>query len=106
MSSVCVGIVETPWGSLTCAVGLYGLVRVTFDGGAYPPLTGPWAEALAGYLARRPIPVDLPIDLAGGCWKPAGREAERYGRSSMRGNQMNFGGPSAAGFANGLGDVF
>ena len=33
-------------------------------------------------------------------------EGERYGRSSIRGNHMNLGGPSAAGLADGLGAVF
>ena len=36
----------------------------------------------------------------------AGRESEGYRRSSIRGNQMNLGGPSAAGFADGLRAVF
>src|ERR1035437_5296305 len=36
----------------------------------------------------------------------AGRERETYRRSSIRGNQMNLGGPSAAGFSDGLGAVF
>ena len=36
----------------------------------------------------------------------AGRESERYRRSSIRGNQMNFGAPSAARFANRLADRF
>jgi len=36
----------------------------------------------------------------------AGRQRERYGRSSIRGNHMNLGGPSAAGLADGLGAVF
>ncbi len=36
----------------------------------------------------------------------ARREREGYSRSSIRGNHMNLGGPSAAGFANGLGAVF
>jgi len=35
-----------------------------------------------------------------------GRQREAYGRSSIRGNQMNLGGPSAARFADGLGTVF
>ena len=33
-------------------------------------------------------------------------QGKRYGRSSIRGNQMNLGGPSAAGLANGLRAVF
>ena len=36
----------------------------------------------------------------------AGRQCKRYGRSSIRGNHMNLGGPSSTGFANGLGAVF
>src|SRR5688572_16868269 len=36
----------------------------------------------------------------------SGRERKRYGRSSIRGNQMNLGSPSAAGLADGLGTVF
>jgi len=36
----------------------------------------------------------------------AGRQRERYGRSSIRGNQMNLGGPAASGLADGLGAVF
>src|SRR5712691_3373705 len=36
----------------------------------------------------------------------ARRQGKRYGRSSIRGNHMNLGSPSAAGFANGLGAVF
>ena len=34
------------------------------------------------------------------------RQRERYGRSSIRGNQMNLGGPAASGLADGLGAVF
>jgi hypothetical protein len=34
------------------------------------------------------------------------REREGYGRPSIRGNHMNLGGPSAAGFSDGLGPVF
>ena len=36
----------------------------------------------------------------------AGRQRKRYGRSSIRGNQMNLGVPSPTGFANRLGAVF
>ena len=36
----------------------------------------------------------------------AGRESERYRRSSICGNHMNLGGPSAAGFADRLRTVF
>ena len=36
----------------------------------------------------------------------AGRERERQCRASIRGNQMNLGGPPAAGLADGLGAVF
>lgn len=36
----------------------------------------------------------------------AWRERESYGRSGIRGNQMNLGGPAAAGFADGLRAVF
>jgi hypothetical protein len=36
----------------------------------------------------------------------AGGEGKGYSRSSIRGNQMNLGGPSAAGFADGLRSVF
>src|ERR1700722_739589 len=36
----------------------------------------------------------------------AGRQGERYDRSSIRGNQMNLGIPSATGFPNGLWPVF
>jgi hypothetical protein len=36
----------------------------------------------------------------------AGRQSEGYGRSSIRGNQMNLGVPSAARLADGLGSVF
>jgi hypothetical protein len=36
----------------------------------------------------------------------AGRQRKRYGRSSIRGNHMNLGGPSCAGLADGLGAVF
>ena len=36
----------------------------------------------------------------------AGRERKRYRRSSIRGNQMNLGGPSTAGFADRLRTVF
>src|SRR5258708_15732513 len=36
----------------------------------------------------------------------AGRERKGYCRSSIRGNQMNLGSPSASGFADGLGSVF
>lgn len=35
-----------------------------------------------------------------------GRERKSYGRSSIRGNQMNFGIPSAPGFSDGLWSVF
>jgi len=34
------------------------------------------------------------------------RESESQGASSIRGDQMNFGGPSASGFADGLWPVF
>src|SRR5208282_6714446 len=34
------------------------------------------------------------------------RKGEDYGRSSIRGNHMNFGVPSAAGFADSLGAIF
>ena len=33
-------------------------------------------------------------------------QSKRYGRSSIRGNQMNLGGPSAAGLTNGVRAVF
>ena len=33
-------------------------------------------------------------------------QGKRYGRSSIRGNQMNLGGPSAPGLTNGLRAVF
>ena len=36
----------------------------------------------------------------------AGRQGEDYSRSSIRGNHMNLGVPSAAGFPNGLWSVF
>ena len=36
----------------------------------------------------------------------ASREGKGYGRSSIRGNHMNLGGPSAARFSNGLRTVF
>src|ERR1700688_75089 len=36
----------------------------------------------------------------------SGRERESYCRSSIRGNHMNFGGPSSSGFADGLRAVF
>src|SRR4249919_7386 len=36
----------------------------------------------------------------------SGRQAKRYGRSSIRGNHMNLGGPSAAGLADRLRAVF
>ena len=36
----------------------------------------------------------------------SGRKGERYGRSSIRGNHMNLGGPSAARLSDGLGTVF
>ena len=36
----------------------------------------------------------------------AWRESKSYGRSSIRGNQMNLGGPSATGFPDGLRTVF
>ena len=36
----------------------------------------------------------------------ARRERKRYGRSSIRGNQMNLGGPAAAGLSDGLRSVF
>jgi hypothetical protein len=36
----------------------------------------------------------------------ARRESKGYGRSSIRGNHMNLGGPSAAGFSDGLRAVF
>jgi len=36
----------------------------------------------------------------------ARRERKRYGRSSIRGNHMNLGGPSASGLADGLRAVF
>ena len=36
----------------------------------------------------------------------ARRQGKRYGRSSIRGNHMNLGGPPASGFADGLGAVF
>ena len=36
----------------------------------------------------------------------SGREGERYGCSSIRGNHMNLGGPTATGLADGLGSVF
>jgi hypothetical protein len=36
----------------------------------------------------------------------AGRQCEDYSRSSIRGNHMNLGVPSAAGFSNGLWSVF
>src|SRR5208337_118242 len=36
----------------------------------------------------------------------ARRKREGYGRSSIRGNHMNLGGPSAPGFSDGLGSVF
>ena len=36
----------------------------------------------------------------------ARRESKSYGRSSIRGNQMNLGGPSATGFPDGLRSVF
>lgn len=35
-----------------------------------------------------------------------GRERERYGCSSIRGNHMNLGCPSSAGFADGLRSIF
>ena len=35
-----------------------------------------------------------------------GRQAERHGRSSIRGNHMNLGVPSASGLADGLPAVF
>jgi O-6-methylguanine DNA methyltransferase len=59
------GTVETPWGRLFVEVSERGLRRVSFDGPAAPLLTGPWAEAFAGYLAGQPFPADLPIDLTG-----------------------------------------
>jgi hypothetical protein len=36
----------------------------------------------------------------------SGRQSESYGRSIIRGNQMNLGGPTASGFADGLWTVF
>ena len=36
----------------------------------------------------------------------AGRQRERYGRSSIRGNHMNLGVPPTSGFADGLWAVF
>jgi len=36
----------------------------------------------------------------------AGRQSEDYSRSSIRGNHMNLGVPSAAGFSNSLWSVF
>ena len=42
----------------------------------------------------------------GGVVRLPGREGKRYGRSSIRGNQMNLGVPSAAGLADGLRAVF
>ena len=63
-SSMTTGSFVLPWGMLTLTVGPRGLTRVAFDGPPAPPLTGPWAEALAGYLAGQPLP-DLPVDLDG-----------------------------------------
>ena len=42
----------------------------------------------------------------GSVMRLAWRQRERYGRSSIRGNHMNLGGPSCARLADGLGAVF
>lgn len=65
MFQPCTGTVVTPWGRLFVEVSERGLQRVSFDGPEAPPLTGPWAEAFAGYLAGQPFPADLPVDLTG-----------------------------------------
>ena len=57
-------MIDTPWGHLSVETGERGLRAVIFDGPAYPPLTGDWALALAGYMAGVPIPLELPVDLS------------------------------------------
>lgn len=47
-----------------------------------------------------------PLAPLGGIMDVAWREGKGYGRSSIRGNHMNLGGPSPPGFADGLWAVF
>jgi len=65
MPQSCNGTVVTPWGRLLASVGERGLMSVAFDGPEAPTLTGPWADAFAGYLHGQPFPADLAIDLSG-----------------------------------------
>lgn len=62
--TVSIGIIDTPWGCLQLTVGAAGLRRVIFDAPTGPRLSGPWADALAGYLAGHPISPELPVDLS------------------------------------------
>jgi len=57
-----------------------------------------WPRRLAE-LAEQLAPLGRVVGLAWG-------QGKRYGRSSIRGNHMNLGGPSPAGLADGLGAVF
>lgn len=59
------GTVEWPWGSLAVEVGPAGVYRLAFARSPWPPLTGVWADVLHAYAEGQPIPLDLPVDLAG-----------------------------------------
>lgn len=58
------GTLETPWGRVGLEVGAAGARRLRFDAPPGPPMGEPWAGALAGYCAGRPLPDRLPVDLA------------------------------------------
>lgn len=59
------GAFETPWGRVVCEVGFAGICRIVLDGPPAPPLAGPLAVALHGYLHGVPLPDDLPVSLTG-----------------------------------------
>jgi O-6-methylguanine DNA methyltransferase len=65
MATPQIGSLETPWGPLVVEIGERGVRRVRFDGPSSPSLHGPCADALRAYVAGRPIPEDLPVDLDG-----------------------------------------
>ncbi len=92
-----------------------GWSRLRFGGttGVYPSAKANWRVSSPSYarsMSRQSGAFCLPrrfssLRPSGASWAWRGKR-ERYGRSSIRGNHMNLGGPAAAGLADGLRAVF
>ena len=90
------------------AIGLWwddgNEAQVQSELAGFVAFVGPVHQQMQGAIGR---PQAVEQSTAFNCVvRLAGRQRERYGCSSIRGNHMNLGFPSASGLANGLGTVF